>query len=648
MNKKSSLQSLSCNLSYTVNFFIITSIILLLIVPRGLVVKAADLPKTSSVELFTHFDAGKGVLSEDAGELSPNLGTAGFWEDLSGNGFHARQSNPDKQPFLVENILNGKPVLRFYGAHGPHARFQGRDYSMLVHFTEQLKQPNTVFIVVNTRNVLDGYIFDGNNSQSRQFLAVDAEVTKQTWKLGSPNEVFSSPVMNGDFLIHTLLFNGSGTEHYINGLLTGTYDTGSGSLTGIHIGGRYDDSYHADMDLAEILIYKGAAGEKDRLVIEEFLSEKYGLASNCQLSATVEGNLAAEPKFSDVFWQGMNDIHTYRIPSVVTTQSGVILAFAEARKITWVDKSPTKLVVRRSLDGGETWLPVQDIIDIGNDAAMDPTSVVDRITGRIWLFFTVWPEEWDPKNPIKGFKYPSCTVWLTFSDDEGVSWSNPLDITRNVKLPEWSGYNIGPGIGIQLQKGFFSGRLLVPASGGHSNHLIYSDDHGKTWGITGSIEIGSESQVIELFQGRLLMNMRGGGRYGRHISLSSDTGANWSRPYYDSYLIEPVGIGGSNCQAAILRYTFPDLYAKGRILFSNPASGAVRQNLTIRISYDECSTWKHSRLLWPGASGYSCLTVLPDKRVGVLFESGKTYSAEKITFASFSLEWLTKNADNTE
>ncbi|MCK5000947.1 MAG: exo-alpha-sialidase, partial [Anaerohalosphaera sp.] len=354
-------------------------------------------------------------------------------------------------------------------------------------------------------------------------------------------------------------------------------------------------------------------------------------------------NVPPEPlRQFDVFAKGQDGINTYRIPSLITAPDGSVLAFSEARKFRSTDKSPTMMVLRRSLNNGLTWEPMQILHDVGNDAAMDSTPVVDKTTGVIWLLYEVWPEGWN-SNPVPGLEYPSTTVWAQSSSDNGITWSGPIDITSQVKLADWDYYANGPGVGIQTVGGSYPGRMIIPCHhrGGTvgTQHWYYSDDHGATWQIgNGYHTTGSEAQMVELIDGTLLWNIRGGGSAGRKISYSYDDGATWSATTNDPALIEPRG-----CQASILRYTRTDLGDdKNRILFSNPASTASRVNMTVKMSYDECQTWPVSKQIYAGGSAYSCLTILADGSIGLLYEAD---GYGRIVFARFTLKWLTDSED---
>jgi len=214
-------------------------------------------------------------------------------------------------------------------------------------------------------------------------------------------------------------------------------------------------------------------------------------------------------KQSHVYVAGQGGYHTYRIPSVVVTGAGTVLAFCEGRMFSRADKSPTDLVLRRSLDRGETWEPMQVVVPGVPHAMMDPCPVIDYTTGRIHLVYDRYPEGYAMGTP--GLGMDSATTWVTHSDDDGQTWSPPVDITAATKRPEWSEIAHGPGCGIQM----CLGRLVVPCNctddqGQYWAHTIYSDDGGETWQLgqlTGPKV--NESQAVELADDTLLLNMRG-------------------------------------------------------------------------------------------------------------------------------------------
>ncbi len=367
-----------------------------------------------------------------------------------------------------------------------------------------------------------------------------------------------------------------------------------------------------------------------------------------------------EVQRTDIFVAGTEGYHSFRIPSLLVTKKGTLLAFCEGRKDNRSDRGNIDLVYRRSEDGGKTWSPLKVLWDDGKNTCGNPCPVVDRDTGTIWLLLTHNLGE-DGESAIIGKSAKSTrTVWVSRSDDDGKNWSAPTEITSTTKVAAWGWYATGPGIGIQIRHGPHRGRLVVPCDhsyddpGGnirgphnYGSHTVYSDDHGTTWKLGGVIRPSSnECQIVEMADGTgtLLMNMRAYfGRNRRTHATSRDGGLTWTAPKDNGYLIEPV------CQASILRYDWPDPQTRSLLLFSNPAS-KQRVRMTLKLSFDEGRTWPVKRTLHGGPAAYSCLGVLPNKTpsktIVCLFEAGEKSAYEKIVLARLPLEWLWKESGN--
>ncbi len=351
---------------------------------------------------------------------------------------------------------------------------------------------------------------------------------------------------------------------------------------------------------------------------------------------------AAPPTLTqtELYRAGQDGYHSFRIPALIATGTGTLLAFCEGRKNSRSDTGNIKLLVKHSSDDGRTWTPFQVVADHGEDTIGNPCAVVDRTTGAIWMLLTGNPGRLDQKQIMAGAGGGTRTVWVTHSDDDGANWAPAVEITAAVKRPDWTWYATGPGVGIQLE----SGRLVIPCdhaekgSGVRRSHVIYSDDHGKSWKIGGVLgENTNECQLVQLADGRLLINMRSyEGKNRRAVARSRDGGLTWSEARLDDALLEPV------CQASLLRLT---ARTRNRLLFSNPAD-TQRVKMTLRLSYDEGGSWPVSKLLHEGPSAYSSLAVLRDLTIGCLYERGDQSAYEKITFARFNLDWLTDGADH--
>ena len=345
----------------------------------------------------------------------------------------------------------------------------------------------------------------------------------------------------------------------------------------------------------------------------------------------------------NVFVSGEGGYHTYRIPSLIVTPRGTLLGFAEGRRQSSSDTGDVDLLLKRSLDQGQTWGPAQTVWDDGPNTCGNPCPVVDRETGTIWLPLT-WNRGDDPEAQIIAQQSQDTRrVFIASSTDDGLTWSKPREITDSVKPAHWTWYATGPGAGIQIERGPHRGRLVIPCdhieagTRHYYSHVIYSDDHGETWQLGGSTPQHqvNECEVVELTGDRLLLNMRNydSTQRTRQQAISSDGGLTWGQQRHVPELVEPI------CQASIRRLTWPDTGQRSVILFSNPAS-TKRESLTVRASFDEGDTWPVARLLDGRPSAYSCLTVLPDGKVGILYEAGEKHPYENLIFARFPVDWL--------
>ena len=364
-----------------------------------------------------------------------------------------------------------------------------------------------------------------------------------------------------------------------------------------------------------------------------------------------------QPDQADLFISGHGDYDTYRIPSIIVTPNGTLLAFCEGRRHGSSDTGDIDILLRRSEDLGETWGPIQVIWDDGPNTCGNPCPVIERNTGTVWLLLTHNLGE-DREGEIwAGTSKGTRTVWRAKSTDDGATWSAPVEITDEAKAPNWSWYATGPGVGIQLERGEHKDRLVIPCDHGiagcydYHAHTIYSDDRGETWQRSGSVpdNTTSECQVVELTDGTLMLNIRNHNASPtrkkitdevftwadcredpcrRTIAISTDGGETWDEVRTDPTLLDP------HCQASLLHD--PD---SGALIFSNPAS-TTRRQMTVRLSEDGGDTWIASKQLHAGPSAYSCLTTLPDGAIGCFYERGERSPYEKITLARFTQAWL--------
>ena len=340
------------------------------------------------------------------------------------------------------------------------------------------------------------------------------------------------------------------------------------------------------------------------------------------------------PEQSVVFRSGADGYHTYRIPAMVVSTKGTVLAFCEGRKEGISDHGNIHLMLKRSFDHGQTWEPMQLVWkeeDPGKKVTMgNPCAVVDEEKGTIWLTFC----------------RENDRVFVTRSDDDGATWSSPQEITGDVKHEDWRWYATGPGNGIQIKRGPHKGRLVIPCDHALSwpprrgqayySHVFFSDDHGETWQLGGRVgDAVNECAVAERSDGSLLLNMRTwDSRRHRAIAASPDGGTTWSEAAYDEALPEP------QCQGSLIRIPNPVANERALLLFSNPADTRTRIRMTVRLSCDDGRTWASSKQLHEGPSSYSSLAVAKDGTILCLYEGGIEHRREWIRLARFRLEWL--------
>jgi hypothetical protein len=332
--------------------------------------------------------------------------------------------------------------------------------------------------------------------------------------------------------------------------------------------------------------------------------------------------------------------HTYRIPSLVTSNAGTLLAITDARYQNSSDvPGVIDLFVKRSTDNGATW---GNAITIKTDHGGDACTVVDKTTGRIFVFYaysefsTIFQSNGNPSNPA------TLRSQYKYSDDDGLTWSAAVDLTADLYRPSVEkSFWASAGTGIQLR----NGTLVVPLAVVRNDNaifgsLLYSTDNGATWNRAQNNNfIGfDENTIVELNDGRIMVNSRN--HYGtgtRLVTYTDDLGTTWTPHTFDATLVDPISQGN------ILRYTSTlDGYDKDRILFSNSGNKGSRSNGTLRVSYDEGQTWAHSKLYETGFSAYSSMAILPDGKIGVLYEAD---SYKKIKFKRFSVDDLTDNKD---
>ena len=344
---------------------------------------------------------------------------------------------------------------------------------------------------------------------------------------------------------------------------------------------------------------------------------------------------------------GDDGVAAYRIPGLVTTKSGTLVAVYDIRHDSSRDlQGDIEIGVSRSTDHGQTWEPMIVALSMGGYGGLsraengvgDPCILLDEVTGDLMIFAT-WVHGKGGKTAWwsagSGFE-PAETPQLLMvrSSDEGLTWSAPVNLTRMVKQPEWLFTFQAPGRGITMA----DGTLVVPFQHQKPDRtpaagLMYSRDRGVTWTVSADAKTNTtESQVAEIEPGILLLSIRDNRGTGRALYVTRNMGRTWEIHPADGQLPDPV------CMASLLHVP-ADRNGLGRdiLLFANPADEKERRNLTLRISFDGGVTWPGSVLLDEGPNwGYSCLTMVDADTVGILYEGFRAH----ITFQAVPLQAL--------
>ncbi len=377
----------------------------------------------------------------------------------------------------------------------------------------------------------------------------------------------------------------------------------------------------------------------------------------------------------DLFDAGKDGYALYRIPGIATTQKGTLLAYCEARKSDRGDWGPIDIHLRRGTEGGKSWAAREQIAEVTGPHTKNPVALAQKLGN---------PDDKTYNNPVAipdnngDVHFLFCLEYMRCfymkSSDDGRTFSKPVEITSTFEQfrseYNWKVLATGPTHGIQLR----NGRLLVPVwmstgTGGHAHRpsvssVIYSDNGGKKW-ERGEIAVTSieetlhpsETIVAQLADGRVVLNVRTEAKANRRLNTYSADGVKgWSKPVFHEQLLEPV------CNAAMVRLSSKPKQDRDRLLFSNPdnltradgkaipGSNRDRKNMSVKLSYDEGKSWPVNKVLEPGYSGYSDLTIAQDGTILCFYERGGLESnpmkTAHLTLARFNLEWLTDGQDS--
>ncbi len=587
--------------------------------------------------------------------------------------------------------VSGAPIrwnlLKADGSPAQVLRFNGNSDGLFAPASNfgTISGSRTIVAWIRPRETTRGFLFDSSTFASG---LTRAQVNNGNWQLstepanGSATNAGATtgPVTTNTWQAHTfILTTGSPAtfQHFINGTQAGTTVSlaQAAALSGLILGNNVapGGGLGFEVDVAEVLVYNSALNSTDRQEVESYLTTKW--------SGFSDGvNNPPEPitSTSQPFASGLGGYNTFRIPAIATTNAGTMIVAADGR-VSGSGDIPSNIdsVIRRSTDNGSTWGPLIVTANYGTNtsdtdsypitgsstarnrtSASDPALLVDRSNGRIWVFYD------NGSNTSYNGYGRTIKLEMRYSDDDGLTWSARKDIEAenpNLRPKEteqfsFNGssytygkgeYIVGPGSGIQIERGPRAGRLVFPVywyRTNNSSSFIYSDDHGATWQRGGTCGTGvGEVQITELVNGDLLASMRpsGAGSGYRWFSRSSNGGTTWSAMFrFDATAAFPVP--DPACQGNIFRLTTTADSDRNRLVHANCASTGSRVAMTIRTSYDEGLTWPVSRLVYGSSSAYSSLTKLSNGDVGLLYEKDN-YTA--IDFVRVSVPQATNQTD---
>ncbi len=521
-----------------------------------------------------------------------------------------------------------------------------------------LADARTVIVVLKLHPQAEGCLFDGSTNSG----LTRAQVRGGKWQVG----VQPPPISNAanadsvtltasfdEWQAHAFVFEKADSQTNVRHAVVSSSgfqaasakSAASQPLSGFILGANAATKLGLECDVAEVSIV-------DRADSNEVLKEKLTALHQQWRGARdlPRDQQPREPGIQDpnVFHRvirqsGDDGVKVYRIPGLATSNKGTLLAVFDIRHDGGADlPGNIDVGLMRSTDDGANWSAMQTILDFDKNVAGsrgngvgDPTILVDRTTGTIFVA-ALWSQgnrSWNGSGPGLTPAETGQFV-LTKSSDDGATWSAPINITQQVKRPEWRLLFQGPGAGIQTK----DGALIFPAQFKGADNVphscfIVSRDHGEHWAISPaalpSTPPTSESQIVELPDGALLLSMRDESRSGQRAWARWEWATNPAKGVEGKWVAHWSTVPDPTCMASLLQVP------NGPLLFSNPNSSKQRIALTIRASNDGGRQWSNGRLLDSRGCMYSCLTVTKSGEIGVLYEV-----AGGLTFARFPREWV--------
>lgn len=624
-----------------------------LVISSSGLLQAAVPPDPNSV--YAWFKADVGTLTNAAGAVTSWVNQAS-----SGTNRNLTRFGGAPQRVTVATPTGQMGFLRFLGADNL--------YAIPASFGS-LSQSRTIGAYFRLNSTSSGFLFDGASNVGM----TRAQVRDGSWQAGiqpppvangANADAVTLPANSGVWQLHFFSFELLGANTRVTHSLAGgpslTYTNAqTNGLAAMIVGQNVSQSFGLSADLLEFLVYDRVPSAAEKRELADYLTNKWA-------AVLADTNLppASPPGRVSVFVNGRDGYACYRIPALVTTTNGTVIAVADGRLSNCGDiPNPLDLVAKRSFDNGRTWTALQVIANYGSNssdtdtypsygitnpvprvAGGDAALLVDRTNGRVWVLY-------DNGGAASGKPYNrAIKLEMRFSDDDGATWSGPLDLEAlNPGLrPSAPELLTGPGNGIQIAGGTNAGRLVFPVyiQGGPSySSLIFSDDHGQSWHLGGNAGTGGgEIQVAETAGGAMLATIRDAGLPAtgvRYFSRSTDGGLAWTAPYY--MMTTPPSIPDPVCQGSILRLSTTNDSNASRLIHANAANSSSRNNMTLRISYDEGQTWPASNQVYAGGSAYSALAPLASGEVGLLFEID---NYARIDFVRRSVADMTAAADS--